>query len=113
DPEPEGRPPTPPSTPVPVARQQNSPSKWERLPPPIEEEVTPPIEIAPPAGPPSLEIKVIETVTTEKVTKPRSLRLAVSPPKYDNMGQLLDSLGAGYKWDPITEEDLRSSNRLA
>jgi hypothetical protein len=110
DPEPEGRPPTPTPTPD-IIRKQPDPPEWELLPPPAEE--TPPDEIVKSDGPPPLTIKVIETLTKEKVTKPRSLRLAVSPPKYDNMGQLLDSLGAGYQWDPITEDELRSSKRLA
>jgi hypothetical protein len=61
---------------------------------------------------PKLEVKFIETLTKKKVTKPRLLRLAVSPFRFDNMGALLTSLGEGYKWTPISEADLRSSNRL-
>jgi hypothetical protein len=102
DPEPESRPSPPTTTPDPVAREP----KWERLPPPILEE-EPPDKIAKADGS-QLVVKVI--VTTEKVARP--LRLAVSPAKYDNMGLLLDSLGTGYKWTLISEDELRSSNRL-
>jgi hypothetical protein len=42
----------------------------------------------------------------------RALRLAVTPPQYDNMGQLLSALGTGYKYTPITEQDLRNLTRL-
>jgi hypothetical protein len=65
-----------------------------------------------PAGPPKLKVKLIETVTKEAV-EPKPLRLAVTPPGFDNMGKLLSSLGAGYaKYTPISEADIYSYERL-
>lgn len=42
-----------------------------------------------------------------------SLRLAVTPPEYDDMGKLLDTLGQGYRYTQISLEDLLHSDRLA
>jgi hypothetical protein len=44
---------------------------------------------------------------------PRPLRLAVTPPEYDDMGKLLASLGSGYQYTEIRMEDLLDAERLA
>ncbi len=43
----------------------------------------------------------------------RPLRLAVTPKEYDDMGKLLDTLGEGYRWDPIEFDDLLDPAFLA
>jgi hypothetical protein len=43
----------------------------------------------------------------------RSLRLAVTPPEYDDMGKLLDTLGRGYQYTQIPLDDLLDARRLA
>jgi len=43
----------------------------------------------------------------------RALRLAVTPPEFDDMGKLLDTLGPGYRYTPITLDDLLHAERLA
>ncbi len=50
------------------------------------------------------------TVTTEEQTRveevpPEPLKLAVTPARFDDMGKLLDSLGAGFKYETV--EDAR------
>ena len=47
----------------------------------------------------------------EAASKP--LRLAVTPPKYDDMGKLLRELGEGYKFTEIRLEDLEDEAKLA
>jgi hypothetical protein len=42
----------------------------------------------------------------------RPLRLAVTPPRYDDMGKLLDSLGSGYHYTQIKMEDLLDAEQL-
>ncbi|MFH1265431.1 MAG: hypothetical protein ABIK89_06855 [Planctomycetota bacterium] len=44
---------------------------------------------------------------------PRALRLAVTPPEYDDMGKLLDALGPGYRYTQISFDDLLEAGRLA
>lgn len=47
-------------------------------------------------------------------TKPgRPLRLAVTPPEYDDMGKLLDTLGRGYRHTTVAFDDLLHADRLA
>ncbi len=58
------------------------------------------------------------SVTTEVVEQPtpveaKPLRLAVTPPVYDDMGKLLRSLGEGYRYHEITMDDLCDTERLA
>ncbi len=43
----------------------------------------------------------------------RTLRLAVTPPEYDDMGKLLASLGSGYQPTEIVMNDLLDAERLA
>ncbi len=40
------------------------------------------------------------------------LRLAVTPPEYDDMGKLLDTFGAGYRYTEIDFDDLLEVDRL-
>ncbi len=42
----------------------------------------------------------------------RPLRLAVTPPEYDDMGKLLDTLGSGYDYTKIAMNDLLDADRL-
>jgi hypothetical protein len=57
--------------------------------------------------------KEIETVIgTETVTQPKPLRLAVTPPEFDNMGALLEKLGEGYRYDTISVDDLLDPDKL-
>jgi len=46
---------------------------------------------------------------------PRTLRLAVSPdrPQWDDMGKLLQSLGEGYKYDPLPVTQLDDYDKIA
>lgn len=43
----------------------------------------------------------------------RPLRLAVTPPEYDDMGKLLATLGSGYRCTEIAMDDLLDADRLA
>ena len=43
----------------------------------------------------------------------RPLRLAVTPPEYDDVGKLLDTLGRGYRYTQIALDDLLNAERLA
>jgi len=58
-------------------------------------------------------------VTVEQVDEKTSaveatpLRIAVTPPEYDDMGELLDTLGSGYRYSTIQYDDLLNSRRLA
>jgi hypothetical protein len=45
--------------------------------------------------------------------QPRPLRLAVTPPRYDNMGALLTKLGAGYKHTQVQDTDLVDLKKLS
>jgi hypothetical protein len=40
------------------------------------------------------------------------LRLAVTPPEFDDMGQLLDTLGTGYRYTEIAYDDLLDPEKL-
>ncbi len=40
------------------------------------------------------------------------LRIGVTPPEYDDMGKLLDTLGSGYRYHTITFDDLLDEQRL-
>ena len=42
----------------------------------------------------------------------RRLQLAVTPPQFDDMGKLLDTLGSGYRYTNITWEDLLDAQKL-
>ncbi len=41
------------------------------------------------------------------------LRLAVTPPEFDDMGRLLDTLGSGYRYTEIAYDDLLDGDKLA
>jgi hypothetical protein len=43
----------------------------------------------------------------------RALRLAVTPPEYDDMGKLLATLGSGYQYQEIPMDALMDADRLA
>ncbi len=60
--------------------------------------------------------ETVEVVVDEDDASPgtaRPLRLAVTPPEYDDMGKLLDKLGAGYRYTQIELDDLLHAGRLA
>lgn len=65
----------------------------------------------------STEISTVEVVVDEggdtALGGRRSLRLAVTPPEYDDMGRLLDTLGRGYRYTQISLDDLLHADRLA
>ena len=44
--------------------------------------------------------------------RPPPLHLAVTPPEYDDMGKLLDTLGSGYRHTKIAMNDLLDAERL-
>jgi hypothetical protein len=55
-----------------------------------------------------------KTSTGNNRTAPgRALRLAVTEPEYDDMGQLLSTLGGGYRHTTISFDDLLKPKRLA
>ncbi len=54
----------------------------------------------------------IEVAEPANVAREHPLQLAVTPPQYDDMGKLLDTLGSGYRYTPITMEDLLDARRL-
>ena len=62
-------------------------------------------------------VEVIQSEVAAPATNTRtSLRLAVTTPpwkNFDDMGGLLDSLGAGYHYTPISLDDLLDANRLS
>jgi len=56
---------------------------------------------------------VVEEGDDRSSGAPRPLRLAVTPPEFDDMGKLLDTLGPGYRYTPIALDDLLHAERLA
>lgn len=52
------------------------------------------------------------TITTTD-PPPKPLRLAVTPPEFDDMGKLLGEFGAGYKYTTIPLADLQNPARLS
>jgi hypothetical protein len=62
---------------------------------------------------PELKTVVIEEGPEPRVGSGRTLSLAVTPPEYDDMGKLLDTLGTGYAYEQITLDDLLHAERLA
>lgn len=52
-------------------------------------------------------------VQLEEESPQQAMRLAVTPPRYDDMGKLLQTLGEGYKFDLISEADLADSDVLS
>lgn len=43
----------------------------------------------------------------------RLLRLALTPPEFDDMGRLLDTFGSGYRYSEISYDDLLDADKLA
>ncbi len=72
---------------------------------------------SPSDGSPSSREETVEVVVEEgddrSTSAPRPLRLAVTPPEYDDMGKLLDTLGHGYRYTQIELDDLLHADRLA
>ncbi len=66
----------------------------------------------PPVGSRSAEVLQSPDGERSAVTA-RPLRLAVTPPEYDDMGKLLASFGSGYQVKQIALEDLLDAERLA
>ena len=67
-------------------------------------------------GDQSTEVETVEVAGEGgevRVGSARSLRLAVTPPEYDDMGKLLDTLGTGYAYEQIALDDLLEAERLA
>lgn len=63
--------------------------------------------------------KLTTTTIKEEPTRAGALRLAVTPTqsdnkngKWDDMGKMLDSLGAGYRYTPLTLADLHDLKKL-
>jgi len=56
---------------------------------------------------------IVEEGDDRSTGAPRPLRLAVTPPEYDDMGKLLDTLGRGYDYTQIELDDLLHAERLA
>lgn len=54
----------------------------------------------------------VEEVEEKLPVVANPLRIAVTPPLYDDMGKLLDSLGAGYRYTTIDFGDLLDAERL-
>ena len=56
----------------------------------------------------------LKVVSEDENSQPASpLRIAVTPPEYDDVGKLLDTLGSGYRFTEISLEDLLDARRLA
>ncbi len=60
------------------------------------------------------EVDVQQTQETVVETlEPEPFKLAVAPASFDDMGRLLDELGAGYSYEQLSEDQLRDAGRLA
>jgi len=57
-------------------------------------------------GPNGVSVEVIEEDADQTPDLESPLRLAVTPPKYDDVGSLLSGLGEGYRYDNIAMDDL-------
>jgi hypothetical protein len=66
--------------------------------------------VAPPTAPGATLVAATAPVAAPSVAK--RLRLAVTPHKYDDMGRLLDELGAGYRYDMLRVEDFDKIDEL-
>jgi len=54
-----------------------------------------------------------ELLDVTEPTQPRPLRLAVTPPEFDDVGKLLRELGSGFRYTTIEFDDLLDVGRLA
>jgi hypothetical protein len=68
---------------------------------------------ATPAPPPDIPVQVVEREKVVEQTAPKRLRLAVTPPVFDDMGRLFQTLGEGYAYDTIQLEELADPQRLS
>ena len=58
------------------------------------------------------EVTILPADSDDAPGDPTPLRLAVTEPEYDDMGKLLDTLGAGYQYDEISLDDLLDTKRM-
>ncbi len=58
----------------------------------------------------AVAVEKIESLDHGLLSHP--LQLAVTPPEYDDMGKLLDTLGSGYRYTTITMDDILDAKRL-
>ena len=58
------------------------------------------------AYPLAATVSLVPRPEAAEPSQPRPLRLAITPPKYDDMGQLLGTLGAGYQYTELRMDDL-------
>jgi hypothetical protein len=67
----------------------------------------------PPPEPPSRgQLPMREISDRDASAADHNWRLAVTPPRYDDMGRLLDTLGKGYQYDKIPMDTLFDSTKL-
>jgi hypothetical protein len=62
---------------------------------------------------PEIPVKVVETENVVEKTEPKPLRLAVTPPQWDDMGQRFQTLGKGYTYDTIQLNEMADPRRLS
>ena len=76
--------------------------------------LTPPAPPAAPAQAPKIVVREVETQPQQAPQQQAApLRLAVTPPSFDDVGKLLDGLGNGYKYTTIQYDELLDEKRLA
>lgn len=63
-----------------------------------------------PDGGPKADFKILSS--DDPKAEARSLRLGVSPRRFDDMGKLLTELGKGFEFTEVTEADLRRPEEL-
>ena len=76
----------------------------------IERTGTPPAD--PGAGRGDLAVE-IKGVGDDSKPKGKTMRLALTPPAYDDMGKLLDTLGEGYAYETVALDDLKNPDALS
>lgn len=59
-----------------------------------------------------LAIQKTQEYVEPETPPPKPLRLAVTPPDFDDMGKLLEKLGEGYRYTDISLDDLLNADRL-
>jgi hypothetical protein len=67
----------------------------------------------PPVTATDVQPALVATQQEEELAATKALRLAVTPPQYDDMGKLLHQLGSGYSYTDIRLEDLEDGAKLA
>jgi hypothetical protein len=111
NPEPEPPKPEPEPKPDPVAEPKPEPEPDKTNPDPKKPDIPEGGIVT--SGAAKLNIKVVETMMTDTVELERPLKLGVTNAEYDDMGKLLESLGMGYEYTTIVEEDLTKIDKLA